>query len=420
MDQVLIVDDDEGFLLSLKDMLAGGRQNFGILTAGNGLEALKVLGSTTVNLVVTDLKMPEMDGFDLLANISTSHPDLPVIVMTAYGTPEMENRLKDMGAFQYIEKPIDFNILLNKINDGLSSGAKGQIDGISLSSFMQLLQLDKKTCTLTIHYQGRSGFLYFQQGELINAVLDNLTGLGAAIEMASWDQVRIEFTSICKNMERTINVPLGFILIESARQKDELGGAAPSAEEVDSEAEAAETNRMIAVEKILHEAHLDDLDFDASEPVGNIEEDYPGVGQDQVDVALDHTYAPAAVPERQAKQPALSKEASDLESLIEAIDGVQNVNRMIVIGKNGIVLAKKNVEIKKFGNFVAYAAATAAQFGNGLGFTATQQMVMSQSNSDKILVLIGPQIIVGLEVQSSIAIAPIANMLRPLIVRIIV
>lgn len=417
MDQVLIVDDDEGFLLSLKDMLAGGRQNFAILTAGNGIEALKVLFSKTVNLVVTDLKMPEMDGFDLLANISTSHPNLPVIVMTAYGTPEMENRLMDMGAFQYIEKPIDFNMLLTKINDGLSSGAKGQIDGISLSSFMQLLQLDKKTCTLNIHYQGKSGFLHFQQGELINAVLDNLTGLGAAIEMASWDQVRIEFTTVCKNMERTITVPLGFILIESARQKDEMGGATPGDDEKDTE---EETNRMIAVEKILNEARLNELDFDASVPVGNIEDDYAGIDYDQVDVALDHTYTPAPIPDMQTKQPAISKEETDLESLIEAIDAVQNVNRVIVIGQNGRVLAKKNAEIKKFGNYIAYAAAAAAQFGNGLGFTATQQMVMSQGSGDKILVLIGPQIIVGLEVQSSIAIAPIANVLRPLVKRITV
>lgn len=394
MEQVLIVDDDEGFLLSLKDMLAGGQQNFSILTAHNGIEAVMLLNRTPINLVVTDLKMPEMDGFDLLANISASHPDTPVIVMTAYGTPEMENRLKDMGAFQYIEKPIDFNVLLHKISDGLSSRAKGHIDGISLSSFMQLLQLDKKTCTLTVHYLGRSGVLYFQQGELTNAALGNLRGQEAAIEMASWEQAKIEIINVCKNTDRIITVPLGYILIEGARQKDEMDGARPGEDEIDTEEEQSRTSE---IENILNEAHLNDLDFDTSVPVGEINEDE----------IVDEITHP-------------SQEGNSLESLLLTLDSLKNVNRMIVIAKGGKVLAKKNAEVKKFGNFVAYAAAAAEQLGNGLGFSSVHQMIMSQANGDKLLVLSSPQIIVGIEVQGSVVTAPIVKSLRPKIIRTII
>ena len=57
------------------------------------------MDSTEVDLVVTDLRMPKMDGFELLAHMSGQYPNIPVIVMTAYDTPEIEERLKDMGVF---------------------------------------------------------------------------------------------------------------------------------------------------------------------------------------------------------------------------------------------------------------------------------------------------------------------------------
>ncbi|MBU4033185.1 MAG: response regulator, partial [Proteobacteria bacterium] len=66
MKKVLVVDDDHGFLLSLQDMCRERVDTFQIVTAGNGKEALTVLSSQPIDLVVTDLKMPEMDGFELV------------------------------------------------------------------------------------------------------------------------------------------------------------------------------------------------------------------------------------------------------------------------------------------------------------------------------------------------------------------
>ena len=119
MKNVLIVDDEKPFLLSVTDGLAAYAKDFAVLTAINGKEAIKVLGSSEVNLVVTDLRMPKMDGFELLAHMSGNYPDIPVIVMTAYGTPEIEERLQKMGTFHYLEKPLDLNVLADKITDAL-------------------------------------------------------------------------------------------------------------------------------------------------------------------------------------------------------------------------------------------------------------------------------------------------------------
>ncbi|MBU3983418.1 MAG: response regulator, partial [Proteobacteria bacterium] len=162
MNTVLIVDDDESFLLSLIDGFKSYEDQFGIITAHNGEEAVTILDEQDIHLVLTDLKMPKMDGFALVAHLSAHHPELPVIVMTAFGTPDIEENLKEIGAFQYIEKPIDFNLLVTKILKGLEGRSKGFITGVSLSSFLQLLELDKKTCTVTVRSGKHQGNMYFR------------------------------------------------------------------------------------------------------------------------------------------------------------------------------------------------------------------------------------------------------------------
>ncbi|MDA3786597.1 MAG: response regulator [Deltaproteobacteria bacterium] len=221
MKKILIVDDENNFLLSLEDGLREFSDSFAIATAHNGIEALAVMAKEEVDLVITDIKMPDMDGFELLAHLSIVHADIPVMVMTAFGSSEIEERLDTMGAFQYIEKPIDFDVLIEKVKEGLAAGEKGHISGVSLSSFMQLLSLDKKTCTLHVSSGPHVGTLFFLNGDLMNAFTDTLQGQEAALEITCWDPVEITIQQLCRQRQRVIEAPLGFILIESARMKDE-------------------------------------------------------------------------------------------------------------------------------------------------------------------------------------------------------
>ncbi|WP_160106742.1 sigma-54-dependent transcriptional regulator [Pseudomonas izuensis] len=106
---VLVVDDEP----KLCDLLASALSQNGItvFTAGNGLHALKVLEVEDIDLVISDWRMPGMDGPQLLAEIKNRFPQLPVIVMTAYST--VKNAVQSMrnGAFDYIAKPFDIDEL---------------------------------------------------------------------------------------------------------------------------------------------------------------------------------------------------------------------------------------------------------------------------------------------------------------------
>ena len=122
--EVLIVDDEEPLLLSIADGLSIYRKFFNLQTATNGADAVKVLKSSPViDLVVTDLSMPKMDGFELLAYINRNYPRIPVILMTAFGTPKIEEIVNNMGLFRYLEKPLDINVIAENIFAALNINA---------------------------------------------------------------------------------------------------------------------------------------------------------------------------------------------------------------------------------------------------------------------------------------------------------
>ncbi|MBI5552522.1 MAG: sigma-54-dependent Fis family transcriptional regulator [Desulfobacterales bacterium] len=105
MDTILIVDDEKNYPLILSAVLQ--EEGFETLTANSGQEALEVLTHSDVDLVLTDMKMPKMDGIELLQNIKTKDAELPVIMMTAYGTVEKAVEAMQKGAYSYILKPFD-------------------------------------------------------------------------------------------------------------------------------------------------------------------------------------------------------------------------------------------------------------------------------------------------------------------------
>jgi DNA-binding response OmpR family regulator len=258
MKNVLIVDDEKGFLLSLSDGLKSYSDEFKVLIAFNGKEAVKILNSTKIDLVVTDLRMPEMDGFQLLAYLTRHFSDIQAVVMTAFGTPEMEAKLSTMGVTQYLEKPLDFDVLADNIRKHVArDDSKGHIKGITLGTFLQFLEMEKKTCTLTVTSNELIGSLYFLEGELINAKTETSEGEQAAYEIISWDETEIEINYSCKNKTKIITSPLAFVLMESCKIKDEAS----------KQLEKQET-------KDIEKKEIDEIDFLTDKKEEEIKQEY--------------------------------------------------------------------------------------------------------------------------------------------------
>ena len=112
---VLVVDDEEPFLLSLVDALAPHASLFRVVTALSGVEALELVGRVGADLVITDLKMAGMDGLELMRRLQTIQPRLPVIVMTAYNSPQIEREIAALRPAAVLDKPLDLEALLRTI-----------------------------------------------------------------------------------------------------------------------------------------------------------------------------------------------------------------------------------------------------------------------------------------------------------------
>jgi DNA-binding response OmpR family regulator/predicted regulator of Ras-like GTPase activity (Roadblock/LC7/MglB family) len=218
---VLIVDDEDLFLRTVADGFAAHADRVNVLTAPNGRVAKEILDRCDVDLVVTDLKMPEMDGFQLIAHMSRVRPDVPVIVMTAFGTPEIEERLQSTGVAQHLDKPLDFPQLSARVFEVLAASASGHLQGITLPTFLQMVQADRKTCTLRVRSKGKVGLLHFKNGELLDAEAGALTGDRAAEVIVCWDAPEIEILAGRAQRARRVQMGLAELLLEAFRLKDE-------------------------------------------------------------------------------------------------------------------------------------------------------------------------------------------------------
>lgn len=107
--RILVVDDEENARLALSKILIN--EGYDVASAGNGREALQYLRNRDIELIITDLNMPEMNGLSFLRELNHSYPASNVIIITAYGEVESYLEAMTLGAFEYINKPIMYDDL---------------------------------------------------------------------------------------------------------------------------------------------------------------------------------------------------------------------------------------------------------------------------------------------------------------------
>ncbi len=118
METILIVDDEKNYPKILGEVIK--EEGFIPLTASSSLEALDIMRARSVDLVLTDVMMPGIDGIELLKQIKDMSPDMPVIVMTAHGSVERAVDAMEKGAYTYILKPFDNDSLIAHISKAIS------------------------------------------------------------------------------------------------------------------------------------------------------------------------------------------------------------------------------------------------------------------------------------------------------------
>ncbi len=119
---ILVVDDEENAREGLSKILS--KEGYRVETAANGKEAIDTLKRQRYELVITDMRMPLMDGFEVLREIKKMDENIGVIMITAYGEVESYLEAMNMGAFEYINKPVRVNELKRVISKVLEARLK--------------------------------------------------------------------------------------------------------------------------------------------------------------------------------------------------------------------------------------------------------------------------------------------------------
>ncbi len=108
--QILVVDDADAIRVFLRVVLQA--EGFVVYQAASGSEALSVLAEAPIDMMTLDLGLPDYDGLDLLAEVRTSHPYLPVLVLSVRNDRHSRHKAKQLGAQHYLRKPFDYHELL--------------------------------------------------------------------------------------------------------------------------------------------------------------------------------------------------------------------------------------------------------------------------------------------------------------------
>lgn len=273
---ILIVDDNQPFLNLIRKIFDKYSSKYNLITTTSGIKAIELLNNNNFSIVLTDLQMPNMDGFTLLEKIKKNYPDIPVIVITAFDKPKTNLVVKKTGAYAYFTKPLVIDDLILCIENLIKKETEGGIlNNASIEMFIQLIEMESKTCTIRIinEKSNEKGVLFFRDGELYNARIFQTAGKEAAYRILSWDKVNISIENSCIAEKKEIDEDLQAILLDALRLKDEFGTTEKDFNEFNVKTELKETLNVSEEPLIKSEDINKDDDALLLERIKNLSDD---------------------------------------------------------------------------------------------------------------------------------------------------
>jgi predicted regulator of Ras-like GTPase activity (Roadblock/LC7/MglB family)/DNA-binding response OmpR family regulator len=336
MKRVLVVDDEEDMLWMLQRNLNKGMAEVEILAAKSGEEALAVLSDKNVNLVITDINMPGMNGLDLLIEVNNRYPQTGVIIMTAYPSNAYKNEAMLRGSLRFIEKPFDINEMRRTVQQVLkeNEGFQGTVDGIELMDIVQFNGLSRATAALKVTTTDHEGMIFFKNGEVVHAMCDNESGERAFFTILRFQGGTLQnirgveppTVSITKNLES--------LLFEVALKSDE----------------EKEKGEMTSV--------LEDLGNDILESVTPVSDKGPEAAADKT----GNTTTESTSTE--------DTDMTNIQKILAEFTNIEGVHTACLVGRDGFLLdsiARAGIDAEMIGAIASSGFGSAESMGNQLG-----------------------------------------------------
>lgn len=221
--RVLIVDDEDNIVLALHRVLYQDNHRYDVLLARSAEIAQKILVDVSVDVLVTDVHLPEKSGMELLYWAAVETPSTRVIVMTAFDVTGIKDRAHAFGCLRLMRKPFDVHEMRSTILHALDQrdGFAGNLSDLSAIDVIQMLCIARKTTSLRLSEGDRSGVILIENGEIVHAIWEKYIGEEAFFQMISVSNGLFHTSALPPDIERTIKGDWQYLLMEGIRRFDE-------------------------------------------------------------------------------------------------------------------------------------------------------------------------------------------------------
>jgi CheY-like chemotaxis protein len=230
--RILLLDDDPEVLELYRELLSQLPSKPEIHTATTGARALALLDAEPFRLLICDLKMPKMDGLQVLSIVRRRFPELRTVVLTAVHDEEFRSRAYALGVDLFWLKPEtqqNLQMFMECLESLLGRETAGGFRGVQSKSLMDIIQMEclsLSSTVLRITHGALTGKIWIVGGELIHAEAEGAVGEAAFQRILEWRSGTFENLPPELEHERTINKPVNALLLEMAQVMDEIANPA--------------------------------------------------------------------------------------------------------------------------------------------------------------------------------------------------
>lgn len=227
--KILMLDDDQELLELYRCILANLPSKPEVHTATTGARAMALLDAHPFDLLICDLKLPKIDGLQVLAIVRRKHPQLRVVVLTALSDEQYRSRAYALGVDLFWVKPSnehEMKLFQDCIEALLGQEKHAGFRGVQSKSLVDIIQLEclsQNSAVLKITHGDDEGRIWLQQGDIFDAAVRDLEGEPAFRRILSWKSGSFEILPPEPDHPRNIFAPPQALLLESAQALDEAG-----------------------------------------------------------------------------------------------------------------------------------------------------------------------------------------------------
>jgi CheY-like chemotaxis protein len=403
---VLLVEDDASVRSALERRLhAAGIHVVSVASVRGAIERLR---DDAVDVVLTDLRLPDGDGDGLLLWLGSNSPSTRVVVLSAFVTPEFRRRFPESETLRVLEKPADLDELIRVlVGFGPRRGVYGNSIEVELFDYVQMIAVSGRDKLIEVRTPDGSGHVWFEHGDVVHAEFSGLRGETAFYRLLASGRGSFREQVFAPPAQHSVTRSSTALLMEAARLADEglLTSAGTVPEVIEDQVSFADLAKAAAARADVGLTPAEDDDFilpsdDDDETSILLDDAGPASAEDQPAAGSDAFHV---VPGRDASASmsgSVLASADSREALLQEFREIEGVSGAAIVSSSGKVLAEEMGSQGALVTLAGFHMRGAARIARSLGYHVFDGIVARCRNGQQMVVasLGGTAVVMAVEI----------------------